>query len=136
MSSYILFLIMGFSFLKLKAQNNQLNTDVNWTGASNGNNGVSNASVNASITLGRSLTVNMNGEYLNLSMVLSSLIIGIRNKLTINGVYTATTVGKTPNNGTLILKGNLTPALGSQVLKTEVGMTSVSGLTFPNFNID
>jgi len=132
----LLGLIMGA--FTIHAQTTNFSGTGNWSNAANWSNGIPTASTDVTTSIGRTPIVNGIGECNNLSLFLSSLTINPGATLTIHGQYNATTTGTNLNNGTLILKGTLKPAIGNVVLTLGGGgsVTSVSGLTFPTFTID
>ena len=134
------FYILGFLLFNvfgMNAQTSNWNTTGNWSNAVNWTAGIPNSTINATGTAATTLTVNINGACLNLSQFLNSVIINAGVTLTVNGDYTAsTTANANVNNGTLILKGDVQPAVGTKVLTINGGVTTVSGLTFPSFTID
>ena len=133
-----LLLIICWCFLVVvgKAQSSNFTGSGNWTTEMNWSNGLPKSNTNVTTTLGSHIFVNAVAECNDLSLFLSSMTINSEGSLTINGVYSATTTGTNLNNGTLILRGNLKPAIGNKVLTINGGITSVSGLTFPTFSID
>jgi len=118
------------------AQTSNYSGTGNWTSTGNWSNGIPTSNTNATTTIGASIIVNSTGVCNNLTLFLSSLTINAGTQLTINGIFTATTTGNNTNNGTLIMRGNVKPAIGTTVLTVNGGVTTVSGLTFPSFTID
>lgn len=132
---YLVLILLTCGLMHCFAQTNFI-VSGNWTNASNWSAGIPDSDDNVSINIGVTATVNADGVCLNLSQFLSSLVINPGATLTINGVYSASTqANANTNNGTLILRGNLKPAIGATVLTIQGGVTSEGGLTFPTMTI-
>ena len=127
---------MFFLPLVLVGQTN-FSTTGNWSNATNWSAGIPDSTDDVSINFGRTATVDINGHCLDLSQFFSSLVINPGATLTVHGVYSAsTTANANTNNGTLVLKGGLKPAVGTQVLTIGGAVTFEGGATFPNFTIE
>lgn len=107
-----------------------------WSNPANWSNGIPSQTTNVTTSLGATIQVDNIAFCNSLSLFLSSLIILENGKLTINGDYVATTQGYNINNGILIIKGNLKPAIGSNALTVNGGIVVTGGLSFPTFVID
>jgi len=112
-------------------------TTGDWSNASNWSAGIPDSTDNVSINFGQTATADADGECLNLSQFFSSLVIDPGATLRVYGMYSAsTTANANTNNGTLILKGGLKPAVGTQVLTIGGAVIFEGGVTFPNFTIE
>lgn len=130
---FIMMMTLGSS---LVAQTN-FTTTGNWSNAANWSAGIPDSTDNVSINFGQTATVDGVGECFNLSQFFSSISINNGASLTVHGLYSAsTTTNANTNNGTLILKGGLKPAVGTQVLTIGGAVTFEGGVTFPNFTIE
>jgi hypothetical protein len=132
---YLVLILFTCGFMHCFAQTNFIISG-DWTNASNWSSGIPDGNDDVSISFGVTATVNADGVCLDLSQFLSSLLINAGATLIINGIYTASTQANANiNNGTLILKGDLKPAIGTTVLTINGGVTTVGGLTFPSLTI-
>lgn len=120
----------------VQGQEHSFQTSGDWSNPSNWDKGIPSATNDVRIPLLITANVDItNAVCNNLTMFLSSLNIDLGGRLTINGRFAATTTGVISNEGTLIMRGDLETALGDRILSIQGGVTTVSGLTFPNVTI-
>lgn len=135
----LLLILVLFGANSLCAQNSQFTGTGNWSDTARWSNGIPNAATNVTTGIGANIIVDGIGQCNNVNLFLSSLTINVGGILTIFGTYTATTTGNNINNGTLILRGALQPAIGTGARLTMGnggGVTLNCGLTFSNYSLD
>lgn len=139
MRYYILIVAQSMAVLGM-SQNSQFNASTNnfWSEPTNWSAGIPTSTTNVTTSIGANIEVDVTGECNDISLFLSSLTVLAGGQLTIHGQYSATTVNSNVNDGTLIIKGSLKPAIGTTVITLGNGgsVTFECGATFSNFSID
>ncbi len=128
-----IFFVLVFSFLaKHSVAQSNFTTIGNWSETGKWSAGIPDGNDDVNINFGVTLTADMDGSCNNLSQLASSLVVNNGVTLNINGVFTVSTIGATTNNGTMVLNGNIKPALGTADL-TVGGRNHLNWrINFPN----
>ncbi|MCB0801867.1 MAG: hypothetical protein KDB74_02115 [Flavobacteriales bacterium] len=116
-------------------------TNGNWSNAARWSNGFpdmnKDAVVGQSLLTASKVDVDFECRDLTNTILAQTLRINSGVTLTVYGDLTLSRFSNFTNNGTLIIHGDVIDNLGSvKLLTIQGGVTSVSGLTFPNITID